>query len=118
MQQRHVRQSRLVGVDGQARIEQASVEVPLDGFAGEVAARYLAGAGVGGLRVPTASLAAVVRAADARVAVEVAPGPDEVHEADRGALAVLDDPAAKALAQGALFALRALRAVLEGRDRS
>ncbi|HEY3822625.1 MAG TPA: hypothetical protein VGL81_35915 [Polyangiaceae bacterium] len=107
---RHARQSRLAGIGdaGQARLGRASVDVRLDGFAAEVAARYLAGAGVACLRVPTAEAAEGARAIDAHVRVEVDPslaGPgDDVD---------LDDASARDLARGALCALRAIRAVLE-----
>ena len=109
---RHARQAQLagIGVEGQARVARAEVDVGLDGFAGEVAARYLAGAGVGCVRVLSEALAAPAREVDARVRVEVrpglqAPGADEVD---------LGDPAAIELARGALLALRALRRAAGG----
>jgi molybdopterin/thiamine biosynthesis adenylyltransferase len=107
---RHARQVRLagVGIEGQARIGRASVEVPLAGFAADVAARYLAGAGVGCVRVRADELAAGARAIDAGVRVEVDPSLG-VAESDVD----LDDASARDLARGALFALRALRAALE-----
>jgi hypothetical protein len=107
---RHARQARLAGVgaEGQARIGRASVEVRLDGLAADVAARYLAGAGVGCVRVRAEELAAGARAIDAGVRVEVDPslgvGADAVD---------LDDASARDLARGALCALRAIRAALE-----
>jgi len=106
---RHSRQARLAGVgaEGQARIARASVDVGLDGFAAEVAARYLAGAGVGCVRVRTGEAARVARATDERVRVEVEPG---LGDAQGGALA-LRDPAALELARGSLCALRAIRSL-------
>lgn len=107
---RHARQARLAGVgaEGQAKIERASVDVGLDGFAADVAARYLAGAGVGRVRVRAAELAEGARALDASVRVEVAPS---LEDAELDALG-LDAAAARDLARGALCALRALRAIL------
>lgn len=99
-----------VGAAGQARIARARVDVGIDGFAGEVAASYLAGAGVGCVRVRDASLEGLVRAIDPEVRSErasglAAPGPG----LDLG----LRDPVARDLARGAALALRTLRAVLE-----
>jgi hypothetical protein len=85
------------------------VEVPLDGVAAEVAVRYLSGAGVGRLRVRTASLADLARAVDPAVGVEVDPH-IELREVD--GLGVRD-AAAGEVARGALVALRALRTALE-----
>jgi hypothetical protein len=98
-------------MEGQERIATAAVTVPLDGVAGEVAARYLAGAGVGSLRVRSAAAGAAARAIDARVRVEVVPGIEPAQGADLP----LEDPAAGDVARGALFALRALREALGGR---
>jgi hypothetical protein len=112
--QRHSRQSRLtdVGPEGQARIARTVAVVPGQGIAAEVAARYLAGAGVAVVRVSDEATAAAARAVDPGVRVEVepelaAPVPDEVEVP-----AVLTDPAARAVATGALLALRNLRAAL------
>jgi hypothetical protein len=109
---RHTRQARLaeVGARGQERIARACAEVPFEGFAGEVAARYLAGAGVGALRVREPWLAAAARAVDPAVNVEVAatvvpPGPF-----DPG----LRHEAARELARGARWALEVLRGAVEG----
>ena len=113
---RHARQARLAGVgaEGQARIGRASIDVCLDGFAADVAARYLAGAGVACVRVRAKELAEGARAIDARVRVDVDPslgvaaadgtGPDSVD---------LDDASARDLARGALYALRAIRSITE-----
>jgi molybdopterin/thiamine biosynthesis adenylyltransferase len=111
---RHARQARLAGVgaEGQARIGRASVEVRLGGFAADVAARYLAGAGVGCLRVRGDELAAGARAIDAGVRVELDPSLGLADD-QGGDLVDLDDASARDLARGALFALRALRAALE-----
>jgi hypothetical protein len=109
---RHARQSRLaeIGPAGQARIARARVDVGLEGVAAEVAARYLAGAGVGGLRVPTEGVAAAARAVDASVPVEVASTVAAAAEPE--ALGALRDPCARALGHGALVALAALRGAL------
>jgi adenylyltransferase/sulfurtransferase len=107
---RHERQSRLaeVGPSGQARLGDALVDVPGAGLAAQVAARYLAGAGVGRLRVCDASIAASARAVDPSVTVDIDPG--------LGAHAVeafdLQHPVAREVAAGAAGALRALRAAL------
>ena len=108
---RHARQARLaeVGARGQERICRACVEVPFAGFAGEVAARYLAGAGVGALRVGEASLAAAARAVDPAVNVEMAPTPAVPDPFDPG----LRHDAARELARGARWALEVLRAAVE-----
>lgn len=107
---RHARQALLAGVgaEGQARIERASVDVPLDGFAADVAARYLAGAGVGRVHVRAAELAEGARAIDAGVRVDVDPSLGLATEH-----VDLDDAGARDLARGALCALRAIRAALE-----
>jgi hypothetical protein len=110
---RYGRQSRLVEVGpvGQEKIRRARVDVTVDGLAAEVAGRYLVGAGVGTVRVRHPELAALLRGIDSDVTVEV-----------RSDLAVEDtshdafgfrDSTARALAEGAHFALRALRATLE-----
>jgi molybdopterin/thiamine biosynthesis adenylyltransferase len=109
---RHARQERLAGVGpaGQARIALATVEVRGSGLEAEVAARYLAGAGVGAVRVGDEIAARAARAVDAGVRVEVVAGlagpadegPDEIR-----------DPHARAVAAGALAALRALRRMLD-----
>ena len=56
---RYARQARLaeVGVAGQERILRTFADVPLDGAAGDVAARYLGGAGVASFRVRDGSIA-------------------------------------------------------------
>jgi hypothetical protein len=109
---RHTRQSRLaeVGARGQERIRQACVEVPFEGFAGEIAARYLAGAGVGALRVRDPSLAAAARDIDPAVNVEVAPA----LAARGGWDPELQHHAARELARGARWALDVLRGAVEG----
>jgi hypothetical protein len=107
---RHARQSRLIGPDAQARVRAASVDVGPDGFAGSVAARYLAGAGVARLRVRTADIAAAARAIDPAIEVEVA----EVAPTSAGgaAPAGFEHPVASEMALGALLALRALRSAI------
>ena len=106
-----MRQAQLVGVGpaGQARMARASVDVRLDGFAADVAARYLVGAGMGCVRVRAEELALGARALDEGARVEVDPSlGDAADSVD------LDDPSARELARGALGALAAIRAVLEG----
>jgi hypothetical protein len=114
---RHGRQSRLadVGAAGQQRIAAATVEIRSEGLAGEVATRYLAGAGVGALRVPSAALVAVARAVDPAVRAEVIGAPagragSEEPQDDPD----FRDPSARELARGAREALHALRAILGG----
>jgi hypothetical protein len=107
---RHRRQTRLaeVGVSGQLRLADARVDVRLEGLAAHVAVRYLAGAGVGQLQVRDESLAAVARAVDPGVGVGVDPGlPVEAGEAFD-----LRDPAARAVAAGAMAALGAVKGLL------
>lgn len=98
----------LVGSEGQGRIAAASVVVGASGDEGLVAARYLAGAGVGRITVTDAAIAAGARAIDAEIAV------DEGAIEDASPMADLDglDPAARAVARGARRAVRALVAVL------
>jgi hypothetical protein len=112
---RHARQTRLVGVgrEGQARLAATRAEVPLEGLAGDVAARYLAGAGVALVRVRSDATGAGARAIDASVGIEVSPLlPAELS--NEGAAIGLRDPATQQLAGGALFALRALRVAFQG----
>jgi hypothetical protein len=109
---RHRRQARLaeVGARGQERLAGARVEVRVEGLAAHVAVRYLAGAGVGELRVRDESLAAAARAVDPVVGVGVDVGlPVEPGEAFD-----LSDPAARAVAAGAMMALDAMKSALGG----
>lgn len=111
MSRRHTRQVRLaeVGADGQGRIGRAAVDVHGRGLAAEVAARYLAGAGVARLRVGDEAVGAAARGIDAAVAIDVDPS----LAVERGdAPPELIDPTARALAAGALAALRAIREAL------
>jgi hypothetical protein len=101
-----------VGVLGQARIARARVEVRASGFAGDIAARYLAGAGVGGLRVPSESVAHAVRAVDPGVEVTVA-ALDPVNTPDGFDLR---EPAARELARGSRLALDALLDAIRGTE--
>ncbi len=107
---RHARQTKLreVGDIGQARIASARVDVRLSSIAGEVAVRYLAGAGFGALRVREDRLAQVARAIDAEVFVQV--DASIANEAAGGY--DLRDPAAREVAAGARAALQALRTAL------
>jgi hypothetical protein len=110
---RHGRQARLadVGAEGQARIGRASAEVRSEGFAGEVAARYLAGAGVARVIVRDPGLSPIVTAIDPHVLVDVHPSMSaEPTPGD----AAFRDPAARELAQGARSALIQIRAALKG----
>jgi hypothetical protein len=117
---RHGRQTRLaeVGLAGQARIHAARIDIPMGGLAGNVAARYLAGAGVGCLRVRSPAVAAAATAIEPGVRIEIEDAGDErPHNAPSPmsdeAPFDLRDPVARDVARGARFALRALRAVLE-----
>jgi hypothetical protein len=108
---RHTRQARLaeVGAEGQARIARAAVAVGADGLAAEISVRYLAGAGAGRLRVRGAALADVAHGIDSSVRVDVDPSiPDSAAPA-----LDLRDPVARAFADGALLALRALRGAIQ-----
>src|SRR6185437_11059803 len=96
---RHGRQSRLaeIGAEGQGRIAAARAEVRSGGLAGEVATRYLAGAGIGVLRVREPSLAPIAAAVDPAVKVEVVERAADTAVPDP----FFRDPAAAALARGA-----------------
>jgi hypothetical protein len=112
---RHDRQARLasVGAVGQERIAAATVVVQSAGLAGEVAALYLAAAGVGGLRVRERTLAEAASSMDpsVRVAIDDAhPAPAPTDDPSAG----FRDPSARDVARGAWEALRALRGILEG----
>ncbi len=121
---RHSRQTRLaeVGAAGQARIFAATVDVPMGGLSGDIAARYLAGAGVGCVRVRAEALGVAARSIDPNVRVEIDDSqPGQGGTEELGAFVTsrnpgLDfrDPVARDVALGACVALRALRAVLEG----
>jgi hypothetical protein len=98
-----------VGADGQGRIARASVDVHGRGLAAQVTARYLAGAGVARIRVADEAVADAARGIDASVKVDV----DAQLATDRAdAPSELVDPTARALAAGALAALRAIREAL------
>ncbi len=108
-----------MGEARQARLASASVDLPLDGAAAEIAARYLAGAGVGRLRVKDGRAGAAAGAVDPAVVIEVVPdlscrGPSP-SECTADLSADLDlalEPAVDDVARGALFALAALRDLL------
>jgi hypothetical protein len=105
---RYDQQVRLqeIGAAGQARIARALVNVGLDGTAADVAARYLAGAGVAGVRIRDASFAEGARAIEPGMRVEV----DRGLAIDVEARAFdLRDPACRDICVGAHAALRALR---------
>ncbi len=104
---RHARQSKLVeiGAAGQSRIARAVVRVGLDGFAADVAVRYLAGAGVGSIQVRDGALPVGALTIDPSVPVEVDPSlaVDETGSFD------LREPVVRDFCRGARVALRALR---------
>jgi hypothetical protein len=136
---RHARQLVLVGDLGQARLAAAAVVVDGDGLGSEVAALYLAGAGVGRVDVAP-SLVANVRAqdpevvvtsararADARLALHVDAGGVDARggptlgapHAAGGAgssrdvfVGALEDPLGDPVGLGAELARRALLAIL------
>jgi hypothetical protein len=111
---RHQRQTRLaeVGDLGQARIARVRVDVCAAGLAGDVAARYLAGAGVCGLRVRSELIASAARAVDPAVEVTVAAlGVD-----DTGDGFDLREPGARELARGSNLALDALLNAIRGTE--
>lgn len=113
---RHDRQARLaeVGSEGQARIAAASVAVRASGLAAEMETRYLAGAGVGRIRVGDPALADVATSIDPAVRVEVDADAVNAVGGDASELRELRDPCAREAARGAREALRALRGILEG----
>jgi hypothetical protein len=112
---RHTRQARLaeVGSERQKKLVSTEARVRALGFAGEIEARYLAGAGVGSLVVNDA--------AQARAAVSVDPAVRTIVAENRAdgdpstpllpILAALD-PAAREVAEGAYRALQTLRKLL------
>ena len=109
---RHARQAKLaeIGEAVQTRLAGASASVPGSDLAAEIAARYLAGAGVGHLRVSRASLRAAARAVDPTVDVNVDPSLDDSEPTCPFAWR---DPAAADLARGAYLALHMLRVIIE-----
>ncbi len=108
---RHGRQIRLAGVGegGQKRLAAAHVVVSADDFVGEIATRYLAGAGCGDLRVRSPALAAAARAVDPDVQVVVDPSLAVDAETT---LYPWRMRAASELATGAHLALKLLRNLL------
>lgn len=108
---RHVRQVLLpqIGEAGQARIAAGTAVVASRGFAGDVEARYLAGAGVGALVVADADIAAAARDVDPRVRVEVR-ATEAPASFDFGAR----DPVAREAALGAWRAVASLRRLVAG----
>jgi hypothetical protein len=109
---RYDRQTKLaeVGSVGQARIARCLVEVRLDGAAADVAARYLGGAGVAGVRVRDAAVAEAARAIAPTLIIEVDPA---LAVDSEGEAFDLRDPACRDLARGACAALSVIRAVLD-----
>ena len=109
---RHARQAKLreVGPEGQARIAATVAHVTACGFAGEVAARYLAGSGVRELVVASAEQAEAARSVDRRVRARVQsllPAPSVLGFEGL-------DPAAREVAVGAHLALMVLRRAILG----
>ena len=123
---RHTRQTRLVdvGPEGQACIARAVVSVAGRGLSAEVAARYLAGAGVKTLRVGDEAAAAAATEVDPQVQIVIDPALAfaEAKGAGKGPSpeTVLANAASgpRAVAEGALLALQALREALATRQRS
>ena len=114
---RHSRQMKLIeiGDAGQARIAAASVDVRGSGPAAAVEARYLAGAGVGELRVESDAIAEAARAIDRAVVVVVDSSLTTMPGGDDGVVTAfgLRDASARAVASGAHRALVRLRRALE-----
>ncbi len=122
MKKRHSRQARLadVGEAGQARIGAKTFTVAARGLAGDVEARYLAGAGPAGLTVASVAVAASASEVDPDVRIAPLDLDDRAGydvDADRlpSALAI-EDPSAHAVALGAYRALVKLRRVLASVD--
>ena len=110
--ERFDRQVRLaeIGSSGQVRISSKLVSVGLEPDAADIAARYLAGAGVRGVRVRDATMAEGARAIAPGIRVDV----DPALPIDTEALAFdIRDPTCRDICRGAHAALRALRAALK-----
>jgi hypothetical protein len=99
-----------VGEAGQKRLADARVVILADGFVGDVAIRYLAGAGIGHICVKTPALASVARGVDPTVQVALDPG---LGVGVALAPFALRRPAAAELAAGAHLALEILRKELQ-----
>jgi hypothetical protein len=114
MAHRHTRQVRLteVGERGQTKLGRSNVVVEGRGASGRIEARYLAGAGVGTLRVSEPAVAEAALAVDSQVTVQVEPAGPRVVTAEVPAWAEELDPAARDVALGAYRALTAVRNVL------
>lgn len=131
---RYTRQVRLpeVGTEGQERLGQAAVSLASRGLAGEVAVRYVVGAGVGRVAVVQENLVAVAKRVDGRVHVHRVQGPRIQGPAGQGhgiepaadhdaggkhspGLPLpmgFEDEAPRAVAEGAYEALVCLRNIL------
>ena len=115
---RHSRQTKLIeiGDAGQAKIAAASAEVRGSDPAAAIEARYLAGAGVGELRVASDAIAEAARAIDRAVVVVVDASLTSMPDDDEGEESVaafgLRDASARAVASGAHRALVRLRRAL------
>ena len=114
---RHSRQVRLVeiGEDGQARLARAVVAVRGAGYAGELEASYLAGAGIGTIRVVDDAQARTVGAMDASVRVERGAPARTLESTPLDALEGMDASALD-VARGAWRALDTVRRVIAGPD--
>jgi hypothetical protein len=103
-----------VGPAGQARIAASTAIVKLDGVGAVVCARYLAGSGIGKLRLCDPRLAWTIRAAFPEQWMEVAFS-DDLRETSLPPAPPLDfhDPIACEVAQGANEALRVIRSIID-----
>ena len=120
---RFSRQSRLaeVGDAKQERLSRSRVDVAASGFEGWVEGRYLAGAGVGVLRVADPSTQHAATRLRSAIAIETVPAASSPPRDAEGASPSAEpddkprffDRSAEAYARAARRALRRLRAILE-----
>lgn len=110
---RYVRQIQVLGAALQDAFAAGASAVRGDDLAATVTALYLAGSGVGRLRVTSPRLAALISALNPSVSVSCdSPSPrDSADERAGGALPELGHPSAAAVAAGAVEALHALAAL-------
>jgi hypothetical protein len=104
-----------VGHEGQRAIAEATVTVPGNDLASEVALRYLAGAGVGTLVVASERLATLGRAIDKRLIfhIDASLATAPIADGEAAASRVTEGP----VSVGCAFALRFLADVVVGRRR-
>ncbi len=108
---RYARQERIIGTAAQSRIGAATVRVQSTSNAeASVEARYLAGAGVAGLRGSDRPSLDEARALNSGVAVQVDQPPEPRPGAEAPSWTADLSPSAAAFARGALLALQTLRA--------